>query len=68
MFERKTERAASVVLTDEQLELVVGGYNDGGDIPICPPSLPGRPWGGPGPSPLVGGGGGAGKVALLFPF
>ena len=49
MFERKTERAASEVLTDEQLECVTGGD----DAPsTCPPYLPGR-WGGPGPHPLL---------------
>ena len=44
MFERKTERAASVVLIDEQLELVIGGNKkNGDDLPaICPPYLLGR--------------------------
>lgn len=49
MFEHETLDTASDILTDEQIELVAGGYDGTGNIPICPPRFPGRPGGGPGP-------------------
>ena len=50
MLKRETvDDAAREVLTEEQLELVSGGDDGMGNIPICPPWFPGRPGGGPGP-------------------
>lgn len=48
MLKRETVNdAARDVLTEEQLELVSGGDDGTGNIPICPPWFPGRPLGGP---------------------
>jgi hypothetical protein len=47
MFDREIQENAHEVLTDEQLELVAGGDDGMGNIPICPPWFPGRPAGGP---------------------
>jgi hypothetical protein len=45
MLKRKSENTAPEVLTDEQLELVSGGVTPdaGGNIPTCPPWVPGHP-------------------------
>jgi len=42
MLKRKSENTAPEVLTEEQLELVVGGVSQdaGGNIPTCPPWPP----------------------------
>ena len=46
MFEHQTLETASEILDDEQIELVAGGFDGTGNIPICPPWFPGRPGGG----------------------
>jgi hypothetical protein len=53
MFNQQTDYAAAEVLTDEQLELVAGGDDGMGNIPICPPwGFPFHP-GRPGPAPVA---------------
>jgi hypothetical protein len=53
MINLETEHTAAEALTDEQLELVAGGDDGMGNIPICPPWFPGHP--GPVPYPVVRG-------------
>jgi len=45
MLKREVENTAPEALTDEQLEIVVGGVTPdaGGNIPTCPPWFPGLP-------------------------
>jgi hypothetical protein len=43
MSKHEIEITTSEVLTDDQLELVVGGVDAMGNIPICPPWFPGNP-------------------------
>ena len=47
MVKREAEDTAPEALTDEQLEIVVGGVTPdaGGNIPTCPPWFPGHPHG-----------------------
>ena len=47
MLKREAENTAPEALTDEQLEIVVGGVTPdaGGNIPTCPPWFPGHPHG-----------------------